>query len=178
MGDLLRQPTDHPAVEDLVSNDLSESSRGVTFSRDSLLTLAGFGALLYGADLTVEGASAVARTFEIPEVVIGMAVVAIGTSLPELTAGLIATLRGHMELAIGTVVGSNIFNLLLVLAITICIRPLEIPEHGMKDLSCTLGLSIVLLVVSLTNHRRILRVEASLLLTVYIAYVSWRAANF
>jgi cation:H+ antiporter len=178
VGDLLRQRADHPAVEDLVSNDLSESSRGITYYRDSLLTLAGFGALLYGADLTVDGASAVARHFEIPEVVIGMAVVAIGTSLPELTAGLIATLRGHMELAIGTVVGSNVFNLLLVLAITICIRPLEIPEHGMKDLFCALGLSIALLVVSMTNHRRILRVEAGLLLTVYITYLSWRAAAF
>ncbi len=178
VGDLLRQRTDHPVLENLVSSDPPEVNRRVAFSRDSLLTLAGFGSLLYGANLTVEGAIAVARDFEIPEVVIGMAVVAIGTSLPELTAGLIATLRGHMELAIGTVVGSNIFNLLLVLAITICIRPLEIPEHGMKDLLCALGLSIVLLVVSLTNHRRILRVEASLLLTVYAAYLSWRAANF
>ena len=83
-----------------------------------------------------------------------------------------------MELAIGTVVGSNVFNLLLVLAITICIRPLEIPERGMTDLAFALVLSVALLVVSMTNHRRILRVEAGLLLTVYIAYVSWRAANF
>jgi cation:H+ antiporter len=178
VGDLLRQRADHAVVNDLISNDPPDSSRGVTFFRDSLLTLSGFGALLYGADLTVEGASTVARHFEIPEVVIGMVVVAIGTSLPELTAGLIATLRGHMELAIGTVVGSNVFNLLLVLSVTICIRPLEIPEHGMKDLFCALGLSIALLVVSMTNRRRILRVEAGLLLTVYITYLSWRAAAF
>ena len=178
VGDLLRQRADHPVLDDSVSSDLPDENRRVAFPRDSLLTLVGFGSLLYGAGLTVEGAIAVARHFEIPEVVIGMAVVAIGTSLPELTAGLIATLRGHMELAIGTVVGSNVFNLLLVLAITICIRPLEIPEHGMKDLFCALGLSIALLVVSMTNDRRILRVEAGLLLTVYIAYLSWRAAAF
>ena len=157
VGDLLRQRTDHPMLENPVASDPPEVNSRVAFSRDSLLTIAGFGSLLYGANLTVEGATAVARNFEIPEVVIGMAVVAIGTSLPELTAGLIATLRGHMELAIGTVVGSNVFNLLLVLAITICIRPLEIPEHGMKDLFCALGLSIALLVVSMTNRRRILR---------------------
>jgi cation:H+ antiporter len=177
VGDLLRQRADRPALEDRAPSDLPRANLRVAFSRDSLITLAGFAALLYGANLTVEGATEVARHFEIPEVVIGMVAVAIGTSLPELTAGLIATLRGHMELAIGTVVGSNVFNLLLVLAITVCIRPLEIPEHGMKDLFCSLGLSIMLLVVSLTNHRRIMRVEAGLLLAVYVAYLSWRAAN-
>ncbi len=150
----------------------------MAFTRDSLLAFAGFGALLYGADLTVESASSLARRFDVPEVVIGMAVVAIGTSLPELAAGLIATLRGHMELAIGNVVGSNVFNLLLVLAVTICIRPIDIPEHGMRDLLFAAILSLSLLVVALTNHRRILRAEAGLLLAVYLAYVSWRAALF
>jgi cation:H+ antiporter len=178
VGELLRQRADHPVFDDLVSSDLPGVGRRVAISRDALLALAGFGALLYGADLTVDGAVSMARRFEVPEVVIGMAVVAIGTSLPELAAGLIATLRGHMELAIGNVVGSNVFNLLLVLAITICIRPIEIPEHGMRDLICAAGLSIALLVVSLTNHRRILRAEAGLLLAVYFAYVSWRAATF
>ena len=178
VGELLRQRAEHPVLEDLIASDLADVSRGVAFSRDSLLTLAGFGALLYGADMTVDSATSLARRFEVPEVVIGMAVVAIGTSLPELTAGLIATLRGHIELAIGNVVGSNVFNLLLVLPVTICIRPIEIPEHGMKDLMCAAGMSVALLVVSLTNRRRILRVEAGLLLAVYLAYVSWRAATF
>jgi cation:H+ antiporter len=178
VGELLRQRADHPVHEDLVSSDLPGVSRRVAFSRDSLLALSGLGALLYGADLTVDGATALARQFEVPEVVIGMVVVAIGTSLPELAAGLIATLRGHMELAIGTVVGSNVFNLLLVLAVTVCIRPLEIPEHGMTDLFCVLMLSLALMVVALTNRRRILRAEAGLLLAVYVTYLSWRAATF
>ena len=123
----------------------------------------------------MEGATALARRFEVPEVIIGMAVVAVGTSLPELAAGLMATLRGHFELAIGNVVGSNVFNLLLVLAVTICIRPLEVPVRGMLDLGFVLVLSIALLVVSLTNHRRILRVEAGLLLVAYLVYVGWRS---
>jgi cation:H+ antiporter len=178
VGELLRQRADHPVNEDLISSDPPGVSRRVAFSRDMLLALAGFGALLYGADLTVEGAVSLARRFEVPEVVIGMVVVAIGTSLPELAAGLIATLRGHMELAIGNVVGSNVFNLLLVLAVTACIRPLEIPERGMTDLIFSLILSTALLVVSMTNHRRILRAEAGLLLAAYLAYLSWRAATF
>jgi cation:H+ antiporter len=178
VGGLLRQRTEHPVFDDLIASELPGVGRGIAFTRDALITLAGFGALLYGADLTVEGASALARRFDVPETVIGLAVVAVGTSLPELAAGLIATLRGHMELAIGTVVGSNIFNLLLVLAVTVCIRPLEIPARGMADLVFAAGLSIALLVVSLTSYRRILRAEAGLLLAGYIAYVAWRVTSY
>ena len=178
VGGLLRQRTEHAVLEDLIASELPGVSRGIAFTRDSLITLAGFGALLYGADFTVEGASALARRFDVPEVVIGMAVVAVGTSLPELAAALIATLRGHMELAIGTVVGSNIFNLLLVLAVTVCIRPVEVPEHGMIDLGFAAALSVALLVVSLTSYRRILRAEAGLLLAAYVAYVAWRATTY
>jgi len=178
VGGLLRQRTEQPVFEDLITSELPGVSPGVAFTRNSLMTLAGFGALLYGADLTVEGATALARRFDVPEVVIGMAVVAVGTSLPELAAGLMATLRGHMELAIGNVVGSNIFNLLLVLAVTVCIRPVEVPEHGMIDLGFAAALSVALLVVSLTSYRRILRAEAGLLLVAYVAYVAWRSTSY
>ncbi len=175
VGGLVRQRTEHPVGEDLLPSELPGVSRGVAFVRNSLVTLAGFGALLYGADLTVESAVTLARRFEVPEVVIGMVVVAIGTSLPELGAGLMATFRGHMELAIGIVVGSNVFNLLLVMAITICIRPIEVPARGMIDLGFAGALGVALLFVSVTNHRRILRAEAGLLLAAYIVYMVWRS---
>jgi cation:H+ antiporter len=175
VGELLRQRAEHPVLEDLVASELPGVSPGVALGRDSLVALAGFGALLYGADLTVDGAVSLARRFEVPEVVIGMGVVAIGTSLPELAAGLIATLRGHMELAIGNVVGSNVFNLLMVLALTACIRPLEVPEGGMRDLFFVALLSLVLLVVSVTNRRLILRAEAGILLLAYLGYMTWRS---
>lgn len=177
VGDLLRERADVPTQDDILASELPGVSSGVAVTRDSLLTLAGFGALLYGAELTVEGATAVARLFEVPEVVIGMGVVAIGTSLPELAAGLIATLRGHMELAIGNVVGSNVFNLLLVMAVTVLIRPLEVPAGGMIDLAFAALLSIALLVVSMTNQRRILRAEAAMLLAAYLGYLAWRSTH-
>jgi cation:H+ antiporter len=160
--------------DDLVASELPGVTPGIAVTRDLLLTLAGFAALLYGADLTVEGAVGLARRFAVPEVVIGIGVVAIGTSLPELAAGVMATVRGHIELAIGNVVGSNVFNLLLVLATTACIRPIEIPKWGLTDLIFTGLLSLALLVVSFTNTRRILRVEAGALLVAYIAYLGWR----
>jgi cation:H+ antiporter len=175
VGELLRQRAEHPSLEDLVASEIPGAGPGVAMARDSLLTLAGFGALLYGAGLTVDGAVSLATLLGVPEVVIGIGVVAIGTSLPELAAGVMATLRGHMEIAIGNVVGSNIFNLLLVLAITVCIRPLEIPKFGMIDLAAVGTLSVALLVFSLTNYRRILRAEAGVLLLLYIGYITWRS---
>ena len=123
----------------------------------------------------MDAATGLARSFGVPDVVIGISVVAVGTSLPELATGLMATLRGHMELAIGNVVGSNIFNLLLVLATTCCIRPIEVPEGGVLDLAAAAVFSVILLVVSVTGQRQILRIEAAGLLIVYLGYVSWRA---
>jgi len=175
VGELVRHRTDHPVLEDLVTNELPGVRPRIAFSRDLLLTMAGFGALLYGASFTVDGATLLARRFDVPEEIIGMGIVAIGTSLPELAAGLMATLRGHMELAIGTVIGSNVFNLLLVLAVTICIRPIEVPAGGMTDLAFVAFLSLALMVVSITNRQQILRAEAGLLLLSYLGYLSWRS---
>jgi len=176
VGELIKQRDDHPMFEDLVASELPGVTPSVAFTRDGLLTLAGFGALLYGADLTVDGAVSLARRFEVPEVIIGMGAVAIGTSLPELAAGLMATIRGHIELAIGNVVGSNVFNLLLVLATTAVIRPIQVPDGGMADLGFLAVLSVALMIVSMTNTRRILRAEAAMLLVAYLVYVFWRTA--
>ncbi len=177
VGGLLRQRADHPTLEDLVGSEIPGAGPGVAIVRDSLLTLAGFGALLAGADLTVDGAVALATALGVPEVVIGIGVVAIGTSLPELAAGVMATLRGHMEIAIGNVIGSNIFNLLLVLAVSACIRPIEVPTYGLMDLAAIGVLSVALLVFSMTNYRRILRAEAGILLLFYVGYLIWRTGS-
>lgn len=174
IGELIRQRADHPTLDELVGSELPGAGPGVAFARDSLLTLAGFGALLYGADITVHSAEVLARLAGVPEIVIGMGVVAVGTSLPELAAGVMATLRGHMEIAIGNVVGSNIFNLLLVLATTVVIRPMPLPALGLIDLLATGVLSVALLMVSMTARRQIMRIEAGGLLLAYLGYIIWR----
>ena len=174
IGELLRQRTEHPTFDELVASELPGVGPGVTVARDVLVLLSGFGALLYGANLTVNAAVGLARGFGVSEVVIGISVVALGTSLPELATGIMATLRNRMEIAIGTVIGSNIFNLLFVLAITVFIRPVEIPRLGMLDLAVTAILSLALWAVSISNGRRILRAEAALLVVIYLSYVTWR----
>jgi cation:H+ antiporter len=176
IGDLLRQRADHPTLEELVASELPGAGRSVTIARNLLVTLSGLGALLYGASLTVDAAVGLARAFGVSEVVIGISVVAVGTSLPELATSLIATVRGHLAIAIGNVIGSNIFNLLLVFSITAFIRPVEVPKWGLVDLSVVGVLSLILLLVSMSAARRILRIEAALLVGIYVGYSIWRSA--
>lgn len=94
-----------------------------------LMILAGFALLIKGADLLIEGASALARRFNVTDVVIGLTVVAFGTSTPELAVNLLASVQKTTDIAIGNVVGSNIANILLILGISSLIRPLAVTSE-------------------------------------------------
>lgn len=139
------------------------------------LTLLGLVLLTVGAELTVEAAIHVARALGVPDQIIALTLVSVGTSLPEFVASMIAALRGHTELAIGNVVGSNIFNLLLVLGITSIVRPIPVPPGGHVDLLVLAGLSLALYAVSASRRREIVRTEACVLLAVYLGYLGWRS---
>jgi cation:H+ antiporter len=145
--------------------------------RQIALTVAGLAALIVGGHVSVSAAVDLARTLGVPEVIIALTVLAIGTSLPELTASIVASLRGHVELAIGNVVGSNIFNLLFVAGLTATLRPIPVPAGGFLDLWVLAALSLILITVSLTRLRHIVRTEAALLLLCYLGYLAWRAAG-
>lgn len=124
-----------------------------------------------GADLTVEGATALARQFSIPEIVIGSTVVALGTSLPELTTTVIAAFHRSSDIALGNVVGSNVFNILLVAGASALVVPLPVPvEFRQFDLWVMLGASLLLLVFVLLRLP-INRFAGLLLSSGYIAYI-------
>ena len=89
-----------------------------------IIVILGFALLIKGADLLVDGASDIAKKFKIPEIIIAMTIVSIGTSLPELVVSLSSAIEGHSDIAIGNVVGSNISNLFLILGICSIITPL------------------------------------------------------
>ena len=145
--------------------------------RYSGITALGLTALIVGAHVSVGAAVGVARALGVPEVIIGLTVLAVGTSLPELAASVIASLRGQVALAIGNVVGSNIFNLLLVAGVTATLRPIPVPPMGSTDLTVLAILSLVLMVVSVTRRRQIVRTEAVLLLLLYLGYLIWRTGS-
>jgi cation:H+ antiporter len=172
VGDLAQQRLARNSVD--LDAAGAEARGSAEIFRSVLVTMAGLGALLLGAEFTVDAALGLARAFEVPEVIIGLTLVALGTSLPELTTALIATLRGHVDLAVGNVVGSNIFNILLVAGATAVIRPIPIPRFGYVDLAVTAVLSVALWWVALTRSRKIIRTEAAVLLLIYLGYITWR----
>lgn len=138
--------------------------------RMALLILGGLATLFVGAECLVRGATSLARDFGVSEAVIGLTVVAVGTSLPELATGIMSALRRHSDIMIGNIVGSNIFNILFILGVTAVIQPIAAePRFATFDvpvmLAVTLGFSALLL-----THVGVRRLVAALMLLVYAGY--------
>lgn len=138
-----------------------------------LLALITLGALLLagGASVTVEGAVGLATRFGLSERVIGLTIVAIGTSLPEVVTSLVSVARGRDDVAIGNIIGSNLFNLLGILGVSALIAPLSVhPGIVASDNWWMLGVTIGLFPIMMSG-RRITRLEGGLLLSVYVIYL-------
>ncbi len=138
-----------------------------------IFTFLGLIGLVGGAYALVEGATSIARGFGISEAVIGLTIVAIGTSLPELATAIIASLRKHSDVIIGNILGSNIFNILAILSVTSFVKPVSVdPQILSFDILIMLGVS-VLAGMFLLQGWRFTRVMGGLMLTGYIAYIAW-----
>ena len=138
--------------------------------------LVGIGTLLLGAHFLVDGAVAIAKSLGVSEVVIGVTMVAVFTSLPELAVSLVAAFRGEYGLAIGNIVGSNIFNLLAVLGVAATIQPTVLPP-SVLSLHIFVMVAFTLVLFAMTydyeGKGQVSRFEGLALLTAYIAYVSY-----
>lgn len=137
---------------------------------DGVRVLLGLAGLVLGSDLFVRGAVGLAEDAGISNAVIGLTVVALGTSLPELATSVVAALRGESEIAVGNVIGSNLFNVLGILGIAALVRPLAAPGLQFLDLAVMAGLTLAL-VPMMRSGRRLDRGEAVLLAGGYAAYV-------
>ena len=157
--------------------DAPELEVGAADPRKIALWLAiGLVALPIGAKILVAGASDIARSFGISEAVIGLTLVAIGTSLPELAASLASALRGRADMALGNVIGSNIFNILAIMGITAFFGPLPVPAEMLRvDLWFMLATTL-LVGPFLIRHIAIGRLTGAALLAVYAAYTLWLLA--
>lgn len=129
-----------------------------------LFIVAGFSCLVKGADLFVDNASGIGTKFKISPVIIGLTIVAFGTSMPELAVSITAALEGHNEIAVGNVIGSNIFNLLAVAGLSACLYPLAINKLIMKRDWPLSTLAAFLLALFLVQDFHISRWESVLLL--------------
>ena len=135
--------------------------------------LLGLGLLVGGAQLLVTGATSLARGFGVPELIIGLTLVAVGTSLPELATSIIAALKREPDIALGNIVGSNIFNILAILGVTTLAQPIAVPyDTVVLDLVVMLGFSILLLPFLVTGLR-LGRREGTVFLVLYLVYVAY-----
>lgn len=138
-----------------------------------LLLIIGIVAVVWGADILVAGAITIAQGFGVPEAVIGLSLIAIGTSLPELAISVLAAIRGHTSVAIGNILGSNISNILLILGITGLIEPLSIaPQIANFDVWIMLGASLIV-VYFMAGGARVTRAQGGICLAAYVLYIAF-----
>lgn len=136
-----------------------------------VLLVVGFVMLIKGADWFVEGASKVADRFGIPQIVIGLTICAMGTSLPEASVSISAALKGAADITIGNVVGSNIANVLLILGITSLIRPIPVKKNTMRyEIPFTIVITVLLAVLGLMDET-VNRIEGIILWAFMIVYL-------
>ncbi len=150
-----------------------EAIKPMALWKSILYVVGGLAGLIWGGDLFVDGASAIASALGVSEAVIGLTIVAAGTSLPELATSIVAATKGKPGLAIGNVIGSNIFNTLMVLGASATITPLPFGSIGNLDLLTLLGASLAFYLFGWFFKRRtITRVEGGILTLGYVGYIT------
>ena len=142
-----------------------------------LLIIVGLGLLVGGAEFLVAGGVEIARNLGISEWFIGITIVAIGTSLPEIVSSMIAAKRGHGEMAIGNIFGSNIFNILMVLGLTATIHPLHINEPIQPDLLITFAITGLLLGMIRYGNHSLGKLTGAILILVYCVYIGLKGTG-
>ena len=147
--------------------------------RAVVYVLGGLAGLVFGGDWFVDGASGIAKSVGWSEGLIGLTILAAGTSLPELATSVVAAVKGNPGICVGNVIGSNIFNIFFVLGLTSTIKPLDFGTIGLPDLLVLAGASLLFWVVGsfFGRARTINRLEGALMLLLYAAYTWWLIAS-
>ncbi len=162
-------------VEELEDEAPLYAGKGLSFQ--ILLIIVGLVLLIGGAKFLVAGGVGIARNLGISEWFIGITIVAIGTSLPEIVSSMIAAKRGHGEMAIGNIFGSNIFNILMVLGLTATIHPLNINEPIQPDLLITIAITGLLLGMIRYGNHSLGKLTGAILILVYCVYIGLKGTG-
>ncbi|WP_163531376.1 calcium/sodium antiporter [Halobacillus ihumii] len=153
-----RETGDEPASED------------ITWGKNILITILGLAAIIFGGNLVVNNGTEIAYSLGMSETLVGLTIIAIGTSLPELVTSISAALKKESEIALGNIVGSNIFNILFVLGASATISPLAVNDKVFIDVILMIVLTVLLLIFSRTSFK-IGKREGSVLVVAYIIYL-------
>lgn len=135
-----------------------------------LYIIGGLIAIVWGGDRVVESASDIARTFGLSETLIGLTIVSVGTSLPELVTSIVAAAKGESDLALGNVVGSNLFNILMVLGAAAAISPVTVAMESIYDMVILIAMSVCVLIMA-WKDKKISRVKGIFMLGIYVVYL-------
>lgn len=136
-----------------------------------LMIVIGFILLIKGADFLVDGASGIAKKFHIPEIIIGLTIVSIGTSMPELFVSITSALNGYEDMAMGNVIGSNLCNLLLILGLSAAITPVIFKkETKFIEIPMCLGVTIIFTILCNIGNG-ISRIDATILLALFLGFI-------
>lgn len=138
-----------------------------------LLALAGLGLVVLGGYFLVNGAVTLARSLGISETVIGLTIVAVGTSMPELVTSIMAAIRKQTDVAFGNIVGSNIYNILGIGGVTAIMAPTQVPLEIVRFDNLVMIAASLLLVAFAYTGRRISRWEGGILMLLYAGYIAW-----
>ena len=162
-------------TQDPFQTELTEEiPKGLSTNKAMLFILIGLVVLIISSQMLVWGATGIAKAFGVSDLIIGLTIVAIGTSLPELAASITGALKGEHEIALGNIIGSNIFNTLAVLGLTGMITPYSLHEDVLqRDLPVMIGLAIALFAMAygFKGPGRINRLEGAILTSSFIAYL-------
>ena len=156
-------------VSALRSREASEETKVVSLPRSLVFIAGGLAAVIFGGDLVVDKACVIATNFGVSQNFIGLTIIAIGTSLPELVTSIVATRKGDSGLALGNAIGSNLFNILFILGMSSVISPLTVLPESIIDAAILLVSAVVLLVFARTKHS-MSRGEGAVCVLMYIAY--------
>ena len=156
--------------------EASAATTNMKVWKSVLFVVLGLAGLVIGSNLFVDSASSVASSLGVSDGVIGLTIVAGGTSLPELATSVVAARKGQSAMAIGNVIGSNVFNILFILSLTAIISPMEINGITLVDISMLLGSILLLWMFSFTKYT-VARWEGALLSLGFFVYLSWLLYN-
>lgn len=159
------------AATDRKNNRSEESEKqNISWWKSIILSVVGIAGIIFGGNLVVTHATTIAYSFGMSEALVGLTIIAIGTSLPELATSITAALKKQSEIALGNIVGSNIFNVLFVLGASSVIAPLPVNGKIFTDIFIMLALTVLLLIFSRTDYK-LSKKEGLALAVIYVGYL-------
>lgn len=156
--------------ENKVEEETEEVISKGKLALSAVLALVGLAAIIFGGDLVVDSASSIAMELGMSEALVGLTIVAVGTSLPELVTSVVAAVKKENDIALGNVIGSNIFNILLILGLTSAISPLVVSGTVLIDLIILLATGVILLLIS-QLFKNMKRYHGIIFVAMYVAYL-------